>query len=456
MSKMPSRLRTSKMAVPTERGRARRAVVASMLSTAIEWYDYYLYGLVSGLVFASTFFPEASGATGTMQAFGIYGVGFVARPVGAALFGHFGDRVGRKNALVWSTLCMGVPTVAVAFVPGYDVIGLGGALILTVLRLVQGIGLGGQWAGAVLVSMESGRRERRGLLASWAQVGSPLGLILANLVLVVTIALTSTESFQAWAWRVPFLLSGVLLGITFYIRMRVEETPEFSGYKTARKNRSNPVAMVLRHHWRKVLLAALVRTSEMAPFYIFTAFVVTYCKNVLHTGDSFALSAVLIASFVSLGTIPLFGFVSDRIGRKRTYILGAGLTAVWGLFYFPLLDTAVPALIVLSVVVSLITHDIQYGPQAAFIAESFPTDVRYSGTALGSQLASIISGGPAPIIATALVANFGSASVGWYLVACAVIGGAAAAGLRAAKDPSPTSPPTTAPTGSRAKPSTLG
>ncbi len=443
---MPSRLRTSNTTtLHAERKRSRRAGVASMLTTTIEWYDYYLYGLVSGLVFASTFFPEASATVGTMQAFAIFGVGFVARPVGAAVFGYIGDRIGRKKALIWSTLCMGVPTIAVAFVPGYEQIGPGGALILTVLRLVQGIGLGGQWAGAVLVSMESGPRERRGFLASLVQVGSPLGLILANLALVLTIALTSIETFRAWAWRVPFVLSAVLVALTFYIRRRVEETPEFSDSVAVRKRPSNPVVAVLRHHWRKVLLAALVRTSEMAPFYIFTTFVVTYCKNVLQMPDNVALTAVLIGSLVSLGTIPLFGFVSDRIGRKRTYIAGAALTAVWSLAYFPLLDSAVPALIVLAVVVSLIPHDIQYGPQAAFIAESFPADVRYSGTALGSQLASIISGGPAPIIATALAAAFGPTAVGWYLVACAVVGGAAAAVLRTAPDPLPTSsPPTTA------------
>jgi MFS family permease len=415
-----------------QQARTRRAVLASTLATAIEWYDYYLYGLVSGLVFAHVYFPNASASVGTIQAFGIFGVGFVARPVGAALFGQYGDRLGRKKALLWSTLCMGLPTIAIAFVPGYDQIGVAGAWILTALRLLQGIGLGGQWAGAVLMSMESGGHRRRGLLASWAQVGSPLGLILANLALVSTLALSSPRAFGNWTWRIPFLLSAVLIGLTFYIRTRVTETAEFAHAAPADRPRVNPVIEVLRTQWRKVLLAALVRTSEMAPFYIFTTFVVTYSKNFLHLPDGIALNAVLIGSILSLVTIPFFGHISDRCGRGRVYVIGAVATAVWSLAYFPLLDTKEPVLILLAVVVSLIPHDIQYGPQAAFIAESFPTKVRYSGTALGSQLASIISGGPAPIIATALVAWSGSAvAVTGYLVGCSLVGAVAALYLRA-------------------------
>ncbi|TDD42315.1 MFS transporter [Saccharopolyspora elongata] len=409
-----------------------RAIFASTLSVAIEWYDYYLYGLVSGLVFAHVFFPNASPLVGTVQAFGIFGVGFVARPIGAVLFGHLGDRVGRKTALMWSTLCMGIPSFVVAFVPSYETIGIGGAIILTFLRLMQGVGLGGQWAGAVLLSMESGSARRSGFFASWAQAGSPIGLVLANLALIGTSAGMSGEAFLSWGWRIPFLISGVLISVIIYMRFRVDETPEFSRLSRSSRTERNPVLGVLRSNWREVLLAALVRTSEMAPFYIFTTFVVTYGVHELLLDQGFVLGAVLVASVLSVGWILLFGHISDRIGRRSMYIIGAAATGVWGFGYFALLDTRIPALVVIAIVVSMIPHDMQYGPQAAFIAESFPPRVRYSGAALGSQLASIISGGPAPIIATALLARFGSSTaVAIYLLLCAVVGGVAAFFLRA-------------------------
>ncbi|WP_031465046.1 MFS transporter [Sciscionella sediminilitoris] len=411
---------------PDQARRNRRATATSVLTTAIEWYDYYLYGLVSGLVFGHVFFPASSATSGTLQSFAIFAVGFIARPAGAMLFGHFGDRLSRRTALISSTLCMGIPTFAVALVPGYETAGLAGAIILVVLRVVQGIGLGGQWAGAVLVSMETGQAKRRGFFASWAQVGSPLGLILANLAIIATLGVTGSDQFAEWSWRIPFIASAVLIGATLYIRAKVEEPRA-----EAPKSTANPLLVLLRGHWRQVLLAALTRTSEMAPFYIFTTFVITYGKNFLGLPENRVLNIVLFASVLSLVTIPLFGHLSDRWRRKRVYVVGALLTAVWSLAYFPLLDTGTTALIAVAVTVSLVLHDIQYGPQAALIAESFPPEVRYSGTALGSQLASIISGGPAPIIATALYGWTGSGlAIAGYLVLCSLIGAGAALLLR--------------------------
>lgn len=410
--------------------------MASTLSTAIEWYDYYLYGLVAGLVFGQVFFPAASPLAGTIEAFGVFGVGFLARPLGAALFGSLGDRLGRKKTLIWSTLCMGIPTIAVAAVPGYTVIGFAGAILLTVLRILQGIGLGGQWAGAVLVSMESGPSTRRGLFASWAQVGSPLGLLLGGLALFITTTASSHAAFMSWAWRLPFLFGGLLIAVTFFIRLRVSESTDFADISATGRTVDNPVARVLRHHWRAVVLAALVRTSEMAPFYIFTTFVVTYGTTVLHLGNQFVLAAVLAASVLSIGSILLFGHLSDHIGRRRMYLLGIAATAVFGgLAYYPMLNTGIPWIFLLAVVLSLIPHDMQYGPQAALIAESFPTNVRYSGAALGSQLASIISGGPAPLIATALIAHFQSGiAVAIYMLVCCLVGAGAAILLHAHAD----------------------
>jgi MFS family permease len=404
------------------RRQLRRAVIASTIGTTIEWYDFFIYGTVTGLVFAKLYFPGSDPLVGTLQAFAIYAVGFVARPVGAAIFGHYGDRIGRKAALIATLLVMGLATFAVAFVPGYATIGIWGAVILTILRTLQGIGVGGEWGGSVLMSMEWARTAaNRGLVASWPQFGVPAGLFLANLAVLAFSALSGPQ-FLVWGWRIPFILSIVLVGVGLYIRLGILETPAFSRLVAEDRVERVPVLEVIKRQPREIILTALARMAEQAPFYIFTTFVFTYGTRILGSSRELLLAAVLVASVVSFFTIPIAGHLSDRIGRKRMYLIGAAAMGVFGFVYFALLGTMVPGWIFLAIVVSLIPHDLMYGPQAALIAECFTGRLRYSGASLGYQLASIIAGGPAPLIATALFASYKSGyAIAFYILVCAVI-----------------------------------
>jgi metabolite-proton symporter len=399
-----------------------RAILASTIGTVIEWYDFLLYSTVTGLVFARLYFPHADPSIGTIEAFGVYTVGFIARPIGAAIFGHYGDRLGRKTALVVTLLLMGIATSLVAIVPGYQSIGIWGAVLLTVLRFVQGIGVGGEWGGSVLLSMEWAQSNRhRGFITSWPQFGVPAGLFLANLAVLV-FSRMSGDQFLTWGWRVPFLLSIVLVGLGLYIRLGIQETPVFQRLVAERQIERQPVLEVIRRHPREIVLTALCRTAEQAPFYLFTSFVFTYGVDVLHLDRNFILMAVLGAAILSFAAIPFFGHLSDRLGRKRIYMFGAALTGCYGFVYFRLLDTRMPYLVAIAIVLSLIPHDIMYGPQAALIAESFPGRLRYSGASLGYQLSSLIAGGPAPLIATALLHRYHSAApLAWFILACAII-----------------------------------
>jgi metabolite-proton symporter len=400
----------------------RRAVIASTIGTAIEWYDFFLYSTMTGLVFAKLFFPRSEPLVGTLEAFAVYAVGFVARPVGAAIFGHYGDRIGRKSTLIATLMLMGIATFLVSLVPTYESIGLWGAVILTFLRFVQGIGVGGEWGGSVLMSMEWARGDKhRGFIASWPQFGVPCGLFLANLA-VLAFSQMSGEQFLAWGWRVPFFLSLILVAVGLYIRLGILETPIFRKLVAEQKIERTPMLAVIKQQPKEILLSALVRMAEQAPFYIFTAFVFSYGTGTLNVSRDFLLFAVLTASVVSFVSIPLFGHISDRIGRKKMYMLGAATVGVFGFIYFGMLNTGSLVLIFLAIVLSLIPHDMMYGPQAALIAESFTGRLRYSGASLGYQLASVIAGGPAPLIATWLFAQYGSAyAVAFYILVCAVL-----------------------------------
>jgi metabolite-proton symporter len=401
----------------------RRAVIASTIGTAIEWYDFFLYSTVTGLVFAKLFFPHSDRWVGTLEAFAIYAVGFLARPVGAAIFGHFGDRIGRKSTLIATLLLMGLATAAVALVPTYESIGIWGAVILTVLRFIQGVGVGGEWGGSVLMSMEWARtNQSRGLVASWPQFGVPCGLFLANLAVLAFSSQMSGEQFLAWGWRIPFALSVILVGVGLYIRLGIMETPVFAKLLAERKIDRTPMLTVIRRHPKEILLSAFARMAEQAPFYIFTAFIFSYGSGTLQVSRNFLLAAVLAASVLSFVSIPLFGHLSDRIGRKNMYMIGAVATGVFGFIYFAMLNTGSEPIIFLAIILSLIPHDMLYGPQAALIAESFAGGLRYSGASLGYQLASIIAGGPAPLIATWLFGTYHSAyAIAVYIAICAVI-----------------------------------
>ena len=403
----------------------RRALVASAVGTSIEWYDFFLYGTAAALVFPDLFFPEASHTAGIIASFGTYAVGFAARPVGAALFGHYGDRIGRKNTLIVTLLLMGLASAAIGLTPTHAAIGLWGAAILTFLRVCQGIGVGGEWGGSVLLAMEWGDLRRRGFFASWAQIGVPVGLLLANGAVLGVERSVSDQAWESWGWRLPFLFSLGLVAFGLWIRLAVFETPEFTRASRTGQLSKHPVLEVIRRNFREILLAALIRLAEQAPFYVFTAFALEYGHEELGFSKSFLLGAVMTAATIELFTTPFFGWLSDRIGRRRVYATGVILTAVWALPYFALLSTGIPAVVFLAIAFSLIPHDLQYGPQAALIAETFPTRVRYSGAGLGYQLSSVVAGGPAPLIAAALLAAYGAGSVGVYLVACALVSGVA-------------------------------
>jgi metabolite-proton symporter len=395
--------------------------MAGTVGTAIEWYDFFLYGTAAALVFPKLFFPGASAYVGALASFATYAVGFAARPVGAAIFGHFGDRVGRKATLVTTLLLMGIASALIGLLPGYGSIGFLAPTLLVLLRVVQGIGVGGEWGGSVTLCMEWGDPKRRGFMGSWPQVGVPIGLLLSTGA-VSLFSHISGDAFDSWGWRVPFLLSLLLVGVGLWVRLSVIESPLFAREVEAETVARQPIVEVIKRNPREIILSALLRMSEQAPFYIFTAFVLAYGTETLGFSKGFMTNSVMLAAALSLFSVPFFGHLSDRIGRRRTYLIGAGATLVWGVPYFLLLDSKVGALVVVAIVISLIPHDMQYGPQAALIAESFTTRLRYSGAGLGYQLASVVAGGPAPLLAVWLLHTFDSSlPIGIYIMGCAVV-----------------------------------
>ena len=420
---MPNTPTDSSIPDPSHRPNLVRAVIASTVGTAIEWYDFFLFGTMAGLVFAKEFFPKSDPLVGTLQAFLIYAVGFVARPIGALIFGHYGDRMGRKAALVATLLLMVVATVLCGFVPNYASIGIWGAIILTILRFIQGVGVGGEWGGSVLLAMEWGKsHSNRGFIASWPQFGVPCGLFLSNLAVLI-FRQVSGDQFAVWGWRVPFILSAVLIAVGLWIRLGILETPVFAKLVAERKLEAAPVSEVIKRQPLSIILSALARLTEQTPFYIFTAFVFAYGAGFLKLDPNLLLYSVIAFSVLELFTIPLAGHLSDRIGRKRMYLIGALINFVVAFLFFALLGTKNPVLVVIGVLLGAIAHSAVYGPQAALIAEQFTPRMRYSGASIGYQLASIIAGGPAPLIAAFLLATYKSSTpIAWYLAICAMIG----------------------------------
>ena len=404
-----------------------KIVAASMLGTTVEWYDFFLYGVAAAIVLPAVFFPAADPVAGTLLSFGTFAIGFVARPVGGLVFGHYGDKIGRKKLLVLSLLMMGIATFAIGLLPGYNTIGVAAPVLLVVLRLVQGFALGGEWGGAVLIVSEHGEASRRGFWASWPQAGAPAGQLLANGLLALLAVFQSEETFQAWGWRIPFLLSAVLVLIGLYVRLSVEESPVFRAAQARAAEReaadtaagiktTMPIVDVFRRYPREVFTAMGARFAENVSYYIFTIVISTYMKERFGLPSSFVLGAVLIGAAFHVVTIPMWGAVSDRIGRKPVYLFGAVGVGAWAFAFFALLDTRNFALAAVAVVVGLFFHGAMYGPQAAFLSELFGTRVRYSGVSIGYQLASVAAGGLAPIISVALLAAFGTG----YAIACYV------------------------------------
>ncbi len=399
------------MATTSERGsvtvRSMLPVLgASTVGTAIEWYDFFLYGFLAATVFPKIFFPTLGPVKGILAAFTTYFVGFLARPIGGAFFGWFGDRVGRKSTLIATLLLMGIATALIGLLPGYTSIGLAAPILLSTLRFLQGAGVGGEWGGSVLLSQEYGDDRRRGFWASWPQVGVPVGLALAALALLGFRSFFPGAAFDSIGWRIPLLLSLLLLLVGLYIRLRILETPAFAKVKQEGRIARAPLVDVIRYNWREIILSALVRSAEQAPFYIFTTFILAYGVAALKLPLNWLYFGLIVTALVSLVTLPTFGALSDRVGRKRWYMIGAVLIAVFAYPYFLLLQTRNPVIVVIAIVLSVsVCHDWMYGPQAALIAERFGTKLRYSGASLGYQLASVTAGGPAPLIALALLAS---------------------------------------------------
>jgi|SRR5581483_6023704 len=397
-------------------------ILASFIGTTIEWYDFFIYGTAAALVFNKLFFPSFDPFVGTLSSFGTFAVGFIARPLGGVIFGHYGDRIGRKAMLVYSLMIMGVATFATGLLPTYATAGVWAPVLLVAMRTAQGLGLGGEWGGAVLMAVEHSSRSRRGLAGSWPQMGGLAGLLLSTLVFTMVTRSTSDAEFLAWGWRIPFLISFVLVGLGMFIRMNLAETPAFAKVKRAGVTQDLPLVTVLRDYRKNVLLAAGMRLAENSLFYIYTVFVLTYAETKLHVPRSTMLTGVTISAAVGCVGVPLFGALSDVIGRRRLYLFGALFSMVFAIPFFWLLDTRTPLLMFGAVILGLnVGHDAMYGPQAAYFSELFGTEVRYSGASVAYQASSVFAGGLAPLIATALLATSGSRAVAAYMILMSAI-----------------------------------
>ncbi|MDI6102350.1 MFS transporter [Actinoplanes sp. NEAU-A12] len=396
--------------IATERAPIVKVVFASLVGTAVEWYDFFLYGSAAALVFGALFFPASDPVTGTLLAFGTYALGFVARPLGGIVFGHFGDRVGRKRMLVLSLMLMGAATVAIGLLPTYATIGVAAPILLLICRLAQGFAVGGEWGGAVLMAAEHGDDARRGFWSSWPQAGVALGNLLATGVLWLLALLQPDDQFLAWGWRIPFLLSAILVLVGLWVRMTIAESPVFTQAQAARRNRRmdhQPLLEVVRRYPREVLLAMGMRLAENIGYYLVTVISITYLTTYAGTSSDkgLILTALLIGSAVQFVIIPVIGAVSDRVGRRPLYLTGAVGLAIWMYVFFGLLDSRSAPQIILAVLVGLFLHALMYAPQAAFFSELFGTSVRYTGASVGYQLASILAGALAPIVALKLLGD---------------------------------------------------
>ena len=405
-----------------QRSSLRTVVAASFIGTAIEWYDFFLYGTAAALVFNRLFFPTFDPVTGTMAAFATYAVGFVARPIGGIVFGHYGDRIGRKSMLIVTLVLVGLSTFAIGLLPTYDSIGIAAPILLVLLRFVQGFGVGGEWAGAVLMVVEHGSGPRRGYYASWVQAGSPVGLLLATIAFQ-SVAQLPEEQFLSWGWRIPFLFGIVLTGVGFFIRLKVIESPLFQEAIAKAKVPQLPIVEVIRNHPKNVLLAMGARMAENANFYFITVFGLSYATQQLQIPQSVMLNAIVLAAIAHAIVTPMFGALSDAVGRRPVYLGGAIFLAAFAFPFFELLAMQSTVAIYAAVILGLIGHAAMYGPQAAFLSELFDTRVRYTGASLGYQLAAPLSGGLAPLVATALLAWSGNDPwpVAVYMIALATI-----------------------------------
>ncbi|MBT2653745.1 MHS family MFS transporter [Bacillus sp. ISL-18] len=399
----------------------KKAAVAATIGSVIEWYDFFLYATASALIFPKVFFPSADPYLAMLQSFGAFAIGFIARPIGAAIFGHFGDRIGRKTALVLTMFLMGLSSLAIGLLPSYDKIGFWAPTLIVILRLIQGIGVGGEWGGAVLLSMEWGQKKRQALMASWPQMGVSAGLLVSSIMVSVFMTI-SGNGFYTWGWRIPFLFSFVLLIFGLIIRAKIPETPSFQNVQEENQVSRFPVLEVIKKHPKEILLAALVRLSENGPFYVYTVLMINYAMDNFSINKQFIVNANTAGGVVMAFCIPLFGYLADRFGIRKMYLIGVGATLLWAFPYIGLINTGIPMVVFLATALAMIPHSMQVGPQGAFVAQSFPARLRYSGLSLGSQFGSIIAGGIAPLICTFLLHKFGTSYViSFYIIFAAII-----------------------------------
>jgi metabolite-proton symporter len=421
----------------TERS-IRKVATISLIGTSIEWYDFFLYGAAAAVVFPKVFFSgDLPPLAALMAAFGTFAVGFIARPIGGVVFGHFGDKLGRKGTLVTALVMMGIATTLIGLLPGYATVGAWAPAMLIVLRFIQGLAIGGQWGGAMLLVTESAPKHRRGFYGSFAQAGAPIGVVLANLALLLVSSTLSNEDFLSWGWRVPFLLSVILIGVALYVQLRLEETETFRWLQehskavaaqpakaSQQKKSRSPVLQVLASHPKQIALAAGAFIAVQVAFYILIAFVIAYGANRagLSVSRDTMLVAVLIGALVMAPSVFISGAISDAYGRRRIFMAGAVLLGLWAFALFPLIDTGSLLWIAVAISVAQVFVAMMYGPQAAFFAELFSTEVRYSGASLGYQLGAILGGAVAPLVATALLARYGSGfAISVYIaIACTI------------------------------------
>jgi len=409
----------------------RKVALTALAGTSIEWYDFFLYGAAAALVFPTVFFGEVEPATAYILSFLTFAAGFIARPVGGIIFGHFGDRIGRKRTLVMALLLMGVSSTLIGLLPPYAMIGVAAPILLTLLRFAQGLAIGGQWGGAMLLVTESAPDDKRGYYGAYAQAGAPVGVILANLAFIFTSALVSEEFFMTWGWRIPFLVSVILIGISMYIQLNLEDTKAFRELENSSKEKQetetttpitrSPVLEALRKYPRRILLAAGAFLSVQVTFYILIAFLLAYGVASAQMSRDDMLAAVLIASAIMVPIQFVFSAYSDRHGRRGIFMLGAALTAVWAFAIFPLVDTGNFYLIILAISGGLVFLAMMYGPQAAFFTELFSTEVRYSGATLGYQIGAILGGAFAPTIAALLWTDYDIMWVSVYIAVASLL-----------------------------------
>lgn len=410
----------------------RRVAMTSLAGTSIEWYDFFLYGTAAAVIFPKAFFPQDLPTMVLLIiSFSTLAVGFLARPLGGIVFGHFGDRIGRKRTLVVALMMMGVATTLIGLLPTYSSIGIAAPLMLVALRFIQGFAIGGQWGGAMLLVTESAPADQRGWYGAYAQAGAPIGVILANLAFIGVSSSMSDEAFMDWGWRLPFIASIVLIGISMYIQLKIEDTEAFRSLSDAKTDSDtapqvverSPVIVAIRKYPKRIMLAAGAFLSVQVTFYILIAFVIAYGMNSpsVELSRDTMLTAVLIAAAFMVPTQFYFSGLSDRIGRKSVYRWGAILTGVWGFALFPLIDTGSPILICVAITMGLLFLGMQYGPQAAYFTELFSTEVRYSGASLGYQIGAIVGGALAPTIAVLLWNNFGIFYVSVYILIAALM-----------------------------------